>query len=151
MEEVIALLPYTEPFLFVDELSALTEERVEGSYTFKASEYFYQGHFKDKPVTPGVILTECMAQIGLVCMGIHLLKQQSKTPFDSAAFQVAFTAADVQFLLPVLPDTKVRVESSRLYWRLGKLKCAVNMYNQEGGEVARGTMSGMLRATPVKK
>ena len=47
----------------------------EGFYTFKEDEYFYQGHFKDNPITPGVILTEVMAQIGVVCLGIYLLKR----------------------------------------------------------------------------
>ena len=37
----------------------------KGYYTFKNDEYFYQGHFKDNPITPGVILTEVMAQIGV--------------------------------------------------------------------------------------
>ena len=69
-QEIIALLPYQEPFLFVDELTTISSEGVTGNYTFKKDAYFYKGHFKNNPITPGVILTECMAQIGLVCLGI---------------------------------------------------------------------------------
>ena len=67
-------MPYQAPFLFVDELISLSEHGVEGFYTFKKDEYFYQGHFKNNPITPGVILTEVMAQIGVVCLGIYLLR-----------------------------------------------------------------------------
>ena len=60
-QKIIQLLPYQTPFLFVEELTSLSENGVEGFYTFKEDEYFYQGHFKDNPITPGVILTEVMA------------------------------------------------------------------------------------------
>ena len=52
--------------MFVDELISLSEHDAEGFYTFKKDEYFYQGHFKNNPIIPGVILTEVMAQIGVV-------------------------------------------------------------------------------------
>ena len=73
-KEIIKLLPYQYPFLFVDELTMISDQSITGHYTFKNNEYFYIGHFKDNPVTPGVILTECMAQIGVVCLGIYLMK-----------------------------------------------------------------------------
>ena len=69
---IIQLLPYKPPFLFVEELSHISENGSEGYYTFKNDEFFYQGHFKDRPITPGVILIEVMAQIGVVCLGIYL-------------------------------------------------------------------------------
>jgi 3-hydroxyacyl-[acyl-carrier-protein] dehydratase len=60
---ILDRLPYTKPFLFVDELLCVDEKSAEGLYTFPTDAYFYQGHFKNNPVTPGVIFTECMAQI----------------------------------------------------------------------------------------
>lgn len=69
---IISQLPYSEPFLFVDELLHVDENGATGTYTFKKNLDFYKGHFKDNPVTPGVILTETMAQIGMVCLGIFL-------------------------------------------------------------------------------
>ena len=71
--EILAKLPYSPPFLFVDDLVSVDENGVTGSFTFKEDLDFYKGHFKNNPVTPGVILTETMAQIGLVCLGIFLV------------------------------------------------------------------------------
>ncbi|PIX14108.1 MAG: hydroxymyristoyl-ACP dehydratase, partial [Flavobacteriaceae bacterium CG_4_8_14_3_um_filter_31_8] len=75
-QKIISFLPYTKPFLFVDEITQISENGVIGNYTFKENEYFYKGHFINKPITPGVILTETMAQIGVVCLGIYLLKNE---------------------------------------------------------------------------
>jgi len=59
-----------ETFLFVDTIQKVDEDGVIGTYRYDESLAFYKGHFIDKPVTPGVILTETMAQIGVVCLGI---------------------------------------------------------------------------------
>lgn len=71
--EILERLPYTKPFLFVDELISVDENGATGTFIFNENLDFYKGHFKDNPITPGVILTECMAQIGLVCLGIYLM------------------------------------------------------------------------------
>lgn len=140
-EEIFQHLPYTEPFLFVDELLTLTSDQVIGSYRFRENAFFYQGHFKDHPVTPGVILTECMAQIGLVCMGILLIQKPL-----SSKFAAAMTHCDIEFLHPVFPGERVEVRSEKEYFRFNKLKCHVTMINSEGKKVAMGTISGMLRS-----
>jgi len=134
-------LPYTKPFLFVDELISVSEEGSSGVYTFKQDEYFYKGHFKNNPVTPGVILTECMAQIGVVCLGIHLLSLQDGTSEDTA---VALTSADIDYLAPVYPGETVTVRSEKEYFRFGKLKCKVSMRNGKNELVCKGTISGMM-------
>ena len=141
IEEIIQLLPYQSPFLFVEELTSVSEMEVEGFYTFKEDEYFYQGHFKDNPITPGVILTEVMAQIGVVCLGIYLLKDEisaSKKP------KIALTSNAVDFFLPVRPKERVRVVSEKIYFRFNKLKCKVQLLNEKDELVCRGTISGML-------
>ncbi len=139
--DIIALLPYTEPFLFVHELDAVSETGVVGSCTFKSDSFFYQGHFKDFPVTPGVILTEAMAQIGLVCLGIYLLKDEL-TCFKKP--KIALISNEVEFLVPVFPDEKVTVTSEKVYFRFGKLKCKVKMENSAGKVVCQGTIAGMI-------
>ena len=141
-ETIIQLLPYQRPFLFVDELSFISENRSEGYYTFKNDEYFYQGHFKEKPITPGVILTEVMAQIGVVCLGIYLLKNdfsETKNP------QIALTSNEVSFFLPVKPKERVKVVSDKIYFRFNKLKCNVQLFNQKNELVCKGIISGMLK------
>ncbi len=99
--DIIALLPYQKPFLFVDGIDAISEEGVTGHYTFNKDEFFYKGHFKNNPITPGVILTECMAQIGLVCLGIYLLQDELKT---SSKPQIALTVASNGFLFACVTE-----------------------------------------------
>ncbi|MDN3669809.1 hydroxymyristoyl-ACP dehydratase [Echinicola jeungdonensis] len=140
--EIIALLPYQGPFLFVDDIVAVSEKNITGHYTFRDDEFFYQGHFKNKPVTPGVILTECMAQIGLVCLGIYLMKAELKKVQKP---QIALTSYQMDFYLPVFPGQKVNVHSEKEVFRFNKLKCKVKMLTEDGELVARGVISGMLK------
>jgi 3-hydroxyacyl-[acyl-carrier-protein] dehydratase len=141
--QIIKNLPYQKPFLFVDELTKISESGVSGNYTFKESEFFYEGHFKKNPITPGVILTETMAQIGVVCLGIFLLKDQISTRIQPT---IALTSNQVDFYLPVLPNEKVIVTSEKEYFRFNKLKCTVKMINSKNELVCRGTISGMIIA-----
>lgn len=140
--EIIALLPYQKPFLFVDGIDSISEDEISGYYTFKKDESFYKGHFKNNPITPGVILTECMAQIGLVCLGIFLLKDELKPEKET---KIAFTRSEIDFFLPVLPGDKVTVKSKKELFRFNKLKCKVQLFNEEGELVARGTLAGMIK------
>lgn len=140
--QIIQLLPYQPPFLFVEELSHVSEEGAEGFYTFKKDEYFYQGHFVGNPITPGVILTEVMAQIGVVCLGIYLIRDQISKEED---LKIALTSHEVNFYLPVLPGEKVKVVSEKLYFRFNKLKCKVQLFNEKEELVCRGEISGMLK------
>jgi|SRR5690554_2415543 len=136
--EIIKKLPYTEPFLFVDEILSISDNDVIGAYTFKKTANFYRGHFKDHPITPGVLLTECMAQIGLVCLAIYLIEKE-----EDIAHNFALSHTDIDFLLLVYPGEKVRVVSEKIYFRFGKLKCKVRMYNSDEKLVAHGEISGM--------
>ena len=142
-EQIIKNLPYQKPFLFVDELTEISETGISGNYTFKESAFFYEGHFKENPITPGVILTETMAQIGVVCLGIFLLKDKISTTIKP---QIALTSNVVDFYLPVLPNEKVTVISEKEYFRFNKLKCRVKMINSKNELVCRGTISGMIIA-----
>src|SRR6478735_5771641 len=73
MNDILNYLPYKSSFLFVDHVTALDDDGVVGDYTLKSDAFFYEDHFPGNPVTPGVIITEIMAQIGLVVLGIHLM------------------------------------------------------------------------------
>lgn len=137
-QEIISKLPYFKPFLFVDELLHIDKNGVEGCYTFDENLDFYKGHFKDNPVTPGVILTEVMAQIGLVCFGIYLLNDTYNT-----SASIALTSTEINFLKPVFPKEKVIVISEKIYFRFGKLKCKVLMKNSKGEVVCSGIIAGM--------
>ena len=138
-QKIISKLPYSKPFLFVDEIVQINENGVEGTYTFDENLDFYKGHFKDNPVTPGVILTEVMAQIGLVCLGFFLLDD-----LFNRNTSIALTSTEIEFLKPVFPKEKVTVISEKIYFRFGKLKCKVRMKNEKGEEVCTGIIAGMV-------
>jgi len=138
-KDILDRLPYSKPFLFVDELLHVDENSITGTYAFNENLDFYKGHFVGNPVTPGVILTETMAQIGLVSFGIYLLNNNL-----NKNTVVAFTSADMQFLKPVYPNEKVTVVADKIYFRFGKLKCNAVMKNDAGNEVCRGIIAGMI-------
>lgn len=139
-KQIIDLLPYSKPFLFADQIEKINEDGVTGYFTFDPELDFYKGHFKENPVTPGVILTETMAQIGLVCLGIFLLSVE-KIEFNG---QVAMTSSNVEFLRPVFPGEKVKVISEKIYFRFNKLKCKITMQNEAGEKVCYGELAGMF-------
>jgi len=141
--KMIQKLPYTKPFLFVHELQEVNEDGSVGVYTFNKEADFYKGHFKDYPVTPGVILTECCAQIGLVCLGVYLLEKEGILVDQS--LQIALSSSEMEFYLPVFPNEKVTVKSKKIYFRFNKLKCEVKMYNKIEKLVCKGTISGMIK------
>jgi 3-hydroxyacyl-[acyl-carrier-protein] dehydratase len=141
-QEILARLPYSKPFLFVDELLQINENGSTGTFTFDKELDFYKGHFKDYPVTPGVILTETMAQIGLVCLGIYL----SESANAEMKAHVMLTSTAIDFLKPVFPGEKVTVTAEKVYFRFKKLNCNVVMKNAAGEVVCKGNISGMVTA-----
>jgi 3-hydroxyacyl-[acyl-carrier-protein] dehydratase len=140
--KLISQLPYQDPFLFVDTIEDASEDFIKGSYTFKASSWFYKGHFKDHPITPGVILTECAAQIGLASLGLFILSQDKNS--DIGKIRLAMTSTNIEFLKPVLPDEKVIIEAEKIYFRFNKLKSSVKMFNINGGLILRGDIAGVI-------
>lgn len=142
--QILELLPYSDPFLFVDEISDLTEEAISGSYQIKEDEYFFRGHFKEKPIVPGVIITEIMAQIGLVSFGIGLILNQTPNPSD-AQKQIlpVFSNFQIEFVSAVGPGAKLEIEAKKVFFRLGKLLCKVKC-SHNGQVVARGELGGVI-------
>ena len=140
-KEIISKLPYSKPFLFVDVITQVDENGIQGQFTFNPNLDFYKGHFKDNPVTPGVILLEVMAQIGLVSYGIYLLNTTVSLPIT-----IALTSSNIDFLKPVFPNEKVTVRSEKIYFRFNKLKCKVEMKNSIGEVVCKGEIAGMMVA-----
>ena len=129
---IIERLPYARPFLFVDGLSSLDPDHVEGFYRFRSDSDFYRGHFKEVPVTPGVLLAL-----------LDMTEDQGRIA------GLALTEAQMEFLEPVNPGELVRVTGQRVYFRFGKLKCNVCLYRENGLLACRGTISGMLNKEQV--
>ena len=101
--EIEALLPHREPFLFVDEIIEASEEKVVAKHLFSEKEFFFKGHFPEYPVVPGVILIETMAQSG----GAGLRKLGVLG--GDALFFLA-TVDKVKFRRQVRPGDEVRSE-----------------------------------------
>jgi 3-hydroxyacyl-[acyl-carrier-protein] dehydratase len=143
LEKIVANLPYGAGFKFVDQLLELDEDHVIGIYNFRGSEFFFKHHFIDNPVVPGVIITECMAQIGLACLGSLLHDKNSKPSF-------VFTENHINFTGIVRPQTTVVVTAKKEYFRFGKLKVLVQMLDENEQKIAHGWMSGMIVDTTNK-
>jgi 3-hydroxyacyl-[acyl-carrier-protein] dehydratase len=82
-----------------------------------------------------------MAQIGVVCLGIYLLRDEISL---KRKLQIVLTSNQTDFYILVLPNEKVTVISEKEYFRFNKLKCKVKMMNSKEELVCRGTISGMI-------
>jgi len=140
-KEVLAALPQQEPFRFVDEILEIDEEHIIGSYRFRPEADFYRGHFPGNPVTPGVILIESMAQVGIVALGLFLLTLESET--DKDKITTLFTDTSVDFNGIVKPGDRVTISAKKTFFRRRKLRSEAEMTLDDGTVVCSGSVSGM--------
>ncbi len=102
--EIQALLPHRYPFLLVDRIKELDpDRRIVGIKNVTINEPFFQGHFPGRPVMPGVLIIEAMAQVG----GVLAFKSMG----ESARPVVYLTGVDgAKFRKPVVPGDQLRFE-----------------------------------------
>jgi beta-hydroxyacyl-ACP dehydratase FabZ len=113
IEEVLGLLPHRYPFLLIDRVLELTDDRVLCLKNVTVNEPFFQGHFPGVPVMPGVLQIEAMAQAG----GILASRAVS---FDPTTHVMLFMAIDaVKFRKAVTPGDQLHIEVIPL--RKGKI------------------------------
>lgn len=140
-DEVLAALPQQDPFRFVDEILEIDEEHIVGSYRFRPEADFYRGHFPGNPVTPGVILIESMAQVGIVALGLYLLTLESES--DADKITTLFTDTSVDFNGIVRPGDRVTISARKTFFRRLKLRSEAEMKLEDGTVVCSGSVSGM--------
>ena len=145
LEYLVKSLPYGEGFLFVDEILHVDSEQISGGFLFHKGLSFYDSHFQEHPVTPGVILIECCAQIGLACFGMYLSQSEGAGQQRNTNQAFALASSEMEFFSPVYPGTKVQVTAQKGYFRFGKLKVTVRMIDAEGTLICKGTLAGMSK------
>jgi UDP-3-O-[3-hydroxymyristoyl] N-acetylglucosamine deacetylase / 3-hydroxyacyl-[acyl-carrier-protein] dehydratase len=103
IEQIMGILPHREPFLFVDRITHIEcGKRAVGIKNVTINDYFFKGHFPGRPVMPGVIMLEAMAQVGGVMM---LASEEHKGKL------ALFMAADkVKFRKTVMPGDQLVME-----------------------------------------
>ncbi len=135
ISEIQNYLPHRYPFLLVDRVVDLTPgERITGFKNLSVNEEFFNGHFPGRPILPGVLLLEAMAQVA----GILGFVTAGKTVADGSTFY--FAGADhLRFKRPCIPGDKVMLHASIVSERRGIWKFDVSS-DVEGKLAASATI-----------
>ena len=104
LSEILAAIPHRPPMLLVDEIVEKGENRIVCKKTFRAEEFFFQGHYPNFPIVPGVILCEAAMQAGAVLLSSQITQGQ-KVP-------VAGRLKDVKFKKMVRPGETILIEAT---------------------------------------
>jgi len=111
INEIQKFLPHRYPFLLIDKIVEM--ERLKSIVAIKCvtiNEGFFQGHFPGKPVMPGVLILESMAQAG----GLLLLQE---IPDREKKLLYLASMNDVKFRRPVVPGDQLRIEVKVVAWK----------------------------------
>lgn len=115
IDQIREILPHRYPMLLVDRIVEISDARVVGIKNVSANEPFFQGHFPDYPIMPGVLIVEAMAQCGGVLALRGLSNRSDKV--------VLFASIDeCRFRIPVTPGDQLRLELDILRKRAGVIK-----------------------------
>ena len=103
INDIRAILPHRYPFLLVDRIVEMEPERIVGIKQVTANEPFFQGHFPEFPVMPGVLIVEAMAQAA----GVLVLKSM---PDRENKLVLLVAIENARFRRPVVPGDTLRME-----------------------------------------
>ena len=101
-EEINKLIPHRKPFLFIEECKIIERGKIGESFRiFNENEYFFEGHFPNNPIVPGVVIVEAMAQTAGVVVSENIIENKNKA--------VLFMSINkAKFRRPVLPNFKIK-------------------------------------------
>ena len=126
--DIMRLLPHRYPFLLVDRVVEVDgTQRLVGIKNVSINEHFFAGHFPVKPVMPGVLIVEAMAQAA----GILGFRTMDKKPADGSIYY--FVGADnLRFKRPVVPGDRLQLEASIVTEKRGiwKFECRASVDGQ---------------------
>jgi 3-hydroxyacyl-[acyl-carrier-protein] dehydratase len=100
--EILAAIPHRAPMLLLDEIVSRDENHIVCRRTFRPEEFFFQGHYPDYPLVPGVILCEAAMQAGAV-----LLSDKAQ---GSSTVPVAGRLSDVKFKKMIRPGDTIELD-----------------------------------------
>jgi len=122
IQAIERILPHRYPFLLVDKILDLVPgERVIGVKNVTINEPFFQGHFPGHPIMPGVLILECMAQIGSILILDSLEEPETKLAYFMGVDQVKFRK-------PVLPGDQLQIEVEMVRARPSNCKMAARAF-----------------------
>lgn len=106
-EEIKKIIPYQEPFLFVDEVEEITDNTISGFYQTSADDYYFKGHFVGFKIMPGVLVVEALAQLSTILL-------RRKTENHQNYHFLAYNVKSCQFLKPIFPGEKISLKTEVL-------------------------------------
>ena len=121
IEEIMEHLPHRYPFLLVDRVVELEKGvGIKGYKNVSINEPFFTGHFPDRPIMPGVLIIEAMAQLS----GILAFATVGRKPSDGVVHYLA-GSSKARFKRPVVPGDQLRMESRFISGKHGiwKFEC----------------------------
>jgi 3-hydroxyacyl-[acyl-carrier-protein] dehydratase len=138
IQKILNALPYGADFRFVDAIDTLDPEHISGHYTFQPGTPYYQSHFLNQPRVPGVLMIECMGQIGMVC---HLAFLSGRFDCD---FLPVLSNVEATFHASADFGERCIVTGTKIYYRKQILKSAVEMRKADGTLIAALTANIMM-------
>ena len=107
LEAIEAAIPHRPPFLLLDEIAEQSDEKIVCRKRFTGDEFWYQGHYPEYPLTPGVLLCEAAMQAGAVLLSAII---QNAGDELAGGVPVATRMNNVQFRAMVLPGEEISLE-----------------------------------------
>lgn len=139
IREIMNKLPHRYPFLLVDRIVEMDEESITGIKNVTMNEPFFQGHFPQYPVMPGVLIIEAMAQVA----GIHTITTAGEDVPDNALF--FFMGVDaVKFRKQVIPGDQLVMKIKILKKKRGLVKVRGEAY-VDGQLACEGDLTAMMK------
>ena len=126
IEDIKKILPHREPFLLVDRILGMTDRSIVGTKRLTGKEYFFSGHFPQKPVMPGVLMVEALAQTG----GVLMLSRPEHR--GKIAYLAAVNEARFRRIVKPGDELRLEVEVTKFKSRVGVVRGVAKV----GDEVA---------------
>jgi len=119
-DEIKKIIPYQEPFLFVDGVEEMGENNISGFYQTSKDDYYFAGHFVDFKIMPGVLVVEALAQLSTILLRKKIgspaqISEKFGAGEDHKKYHfLAYDVRGVQFYKPIFPGDKIILKAEVL-------------------------------------